>query len=116
MCSPSDTGIGGQYNSLTQGDDTVSMSNLTMMEMDSTPVTTVSVAKKGMQLSAPRSAEGEDTVSVPGAPVADAAVVSTTDETNTDSTNATGSVSDMTSPFTMKFEDDEDDDGAWKAF
>ena len=118
LCSPAETGIGGnQYNAVSQSDDLVSMSNLGAYEVETTPVTTVSVPKekKGMQLSKPATAATEDAgdaaiVTVP--PPAAAAA----EDVPTDAAAAT-TASAMTSPFTMKFdEDEEEDDTAWKAF
>jgi len=116
FCSCSDVG-NGQYNSVSQSDDTISMSNIAALDVDTAPVTTVSVAKgkKGMQLSAPAGQSAADDAGVSGDAAAgaggDAAVVSTTGVADT-----AASAAAMTSPFTMEFGDDEEDEGAWKTF
>jgi len=122
-CSPSSTGIGArQYNAVaTQGDDTVSMGDMTSYDVDPPAVTTLSVDrnKKGMQLSAPQPTTADTTVAqgdVIDADGGDAAAVMTVPGDSSSSKDAASTASEMTSPFTMKFAEDDDDDGAWKTF
>ena len=99
------------------------MSDLNNLEVETTPVNTVTISKKGMQLSVPQTTTSNGVVadaavsvteSKPEAPAGDAAIVTMNEENKPDTAVTPSS---MTSAFTMTFDDDDDDVGeSWKEF
>lgn len=103
-CSPTAAGTGALYNSVAQDDDTIAMDSLSFGDGDfPSDVPASASAAPGASVAPAQTAES--TVAATGA---------TEGATAADAANA----AKMTSPFTMAFDDmdDEDDDSAWKTF